>query len=46
MIADDVVEQLKDQPMFEKAESVKPGFINSDAQPVFCIRICCADGGR
>ncbi len=35
MIADDVVEQLKDQPMFEKAESVKPGFINLTLSPSF-----------
>ena len=35
MIADDVVEQLKYQPMFEKAESVKPGFINLTLSPSF-----------
>ena len=35
MIADDVVEQLKDQTMFEKAESVKPGFINLTLSPSF-----------
>ena len=35
MIADDVVEQLKYQQMFEKAESVKPGFINLTLSPSF-----------
>ena len=35
MIADDVVEQLKYQPIFEKAESVKPGFINLTLSPSF-----------
>lgn len=35
MIADDVVAQLEGSRMYEKAESVKPGFINLTLKPEF-----------